>query len=39
VNTVKFIMEVFHILLYVIYCDGMNGRVENLAHKFGDLYG
>jgi hypothetical protein len=31
-------MEVFQILLCVIYCDGMDGRVENLAHKFADLY-
>jgi len=39
VNTVKFMVEVFQILLHVIYCDGMNGSVENLTHKFGDLYG
>jgi hypothetical protein len=38
-NSVKFMMEVFQSLLYVIYCDGMNGRVENLTQKFGDLYG
>jgi hypothetical protein len=31
-------MKVFQILLYVIYCDGVDGRVENLAHKFADLY-
>lgn len=31
--------EAFQILLYAIYCYGMNGLVENLAHKFGDLYG
>ena len=38
-NIVKFIIEAFKILLYSIYCDGINGRVENLVHKFGDLYG
>jgi len=32
-------MRVFQMLLYVICCDGMNGRVENLAKNFGDLYG
>jgi len=39
VNTVKFMIETFQILLYAVYCYRMNGRVENLAHKFGDLYG
>ena len=32
-------MEEFQISLYVIYFHGMNGSVENLAPKFGDLYG